>query len=119
MFDMKSMCNNCPFNRLTGHNFNLSESRIIEISNATAFQCHNTVEYGEYDDGEELTRAGNNPQQCVGLMSMLHSEGRHNQIMQLAERLLGFDVSTIDSKKEAYRTLREAIEAHRKIRRSK
>jgi hypothetical protein len=51
------------------------------------------------------------PQQCAGFMALLHKEGRPNQIMQVAQRLAGFDVGTIDGS-QVYESIDEAKAAH-------
>lgn len=109
MFDLKAPCGNCPFRRDKAHLFGLSEDRVREIVSAQSFQCHKTVDYGEFDDPDK--RQGDNPQQCAGLMAMLHAEGRPNQIMQVAERLGVFDPTALDTSK-TFATVSEAMEAH-------
>lgn len=87
----------------------MSEERLTDIFEAPAFQCHKTIDYDHEDD--PLKRQGDHPQQCAGLMSVLHSEGRPNQIMQIAERLDHFDPSKLCAG-EAYLSMAEAIKAH-------
>lgn len=110
MFDLRQPCVNCPFRKGQGELFRLPKDRIMKIVNGPAFQCHKTVDYDNYDD--ERARQGDRPQQCAGLMAMLHREGAHNQIMQVAERLTGFDPDSLDPKREAYESLAEALAAH-------
>lgn len=110
MFDLKRPCVNCPFRIGQGSRFQLGRDRIDGIVEATAFQCHKTVDYDRYDDAE--ARAGDRPQQCAGLMAVLHREGRHNQIMQVAERLTDFDPASVDPDGVAYASLGDAIRAH-------
>lgn len=88
--------------------FRLSPARLDEIVEASAFQCHKTVDYG--DDGKPAP--GPRPQQCAGLMAVLHREGRPNQIMQVAMRLTGFDPETLDPRGEAYASLEDVCRAH-------
>jgi hypothetical protein len=45
-------------------------------------------------------------------MAVLHRSGRHNQIMQVAERLTDFDPATVDPEGEAYASVEEATRAH-------
>lgn len=107
MFDLKRPCVNCPFRKGQGHLFQLPSERLKEIVEGIAFQCHKTLEFTE--DGEN--NHGDNPQQCAGLMAVLHKEGRHNQIMQIAERT-GF-LNPDDLKLEdAYDSLEEVFKAH-------
>src|SRR3546814_3147904 len=42
------------------------------------------------------------PQQCAGLMTVLHREGKPNQIMQVAERFGALDPSALDPDDEVY-----------------
>lgn len=110
MFDLKRPCVNCPFRIGQGSLFQLGRQRIEEIVEATAFQCHKTVDYSNFEDAE--ARAGDRPQQCAGLMAVLHRSGRHNQIMQVAERLTDFDPATVDPDGVAYRSIDDAMAAH-------
>ncbi|APZ81834.1 hypothetical protein vBEliSR6L_69 [Erythrobacter phage vB_EliS_R6L] len=90
--------------------FELGEARLDEILAAPAFQCHKTVDYSQYDDAE--ARAGDRPQQCAGLMAVLHRSGQHNQIMQVAERLTDFDPASVDPDGVAYASIADARAAH-------
>ena len=110
MFDLKRPCTSCPFRIGQGSRFQLGRERIAEIANATAFQCHKTVDYDQWDDPDG--RSGDRPQQCAGLMAILHREDQPNQIMQVAGRLSDFDSALVDPKREAYGSLAEALRAH-------
>lgn len=77
----------------------LSAERVDQIVNAPAFQCHKTVDYDKDDD--DPARAGDKPQQCAGLMAMLHKMGIPNQIMQVGQRLGAFDPAQLDPRNEA------------------
>lgn len=107
MFALKQPCMNCPFRKGQGELFRLPRERLQEIVNAPAFQCHKTVDYSE-DEPDQ----GDRPQQCAGLMTVLHREGRPNQIMQVAQRLTGFDPDQLDPKNEAYGSMAEVVAAH-------
>ena len=109
MFDLKRPCVTCPFRKGQGERFRLHPDRISEIVEAQAFQCHKTV---DYDADDRAGRAGDRPQQCAGLMAVLHREGRPNQIMQVAERLTDFDPAGLDPAGEAYQSLADARRAH-------
>lgn len=109
MFDLKRPCVNCPFRKGQGENFAWPFHRLHEIKTATAFQCHKTVDYENFDDPEK--RAGDKPQQCAGLMAVLMREKKDNQIMQVAQRL-GVDLSGVDPDGEAYASWDDVIEAH-------
>lgn len=85
MFDLKKPCRNCPFRKGQGELFNLGTARCLEIFNGAAFQCHKTVDYDH--EGDPYLRQGKAPQQCAGVMSLLHRANLPNQIMQVAERL--------------------------------
>lgn len=75
---------------------------------ATAFQCHKTVDYSD----DERPAPGDRPQQCAGLMAVLHREKRPNDIMRVAERFNALDRSALDPRGEAYGSLAEVYEAH-------
>lgn len=107
MFDLKRPCVNCPFRVGVGSTFALRRDRLDDILAGPAFQCHKTVVY--HDEGNE---PGERPQQCAGLMAVLHRDGVPNQIMQVAERLIGFDPTALDPEREAYGSIAEAISAH-------
>ena len=109
MFDLKRPCVNCPFRKGQGSRFALPPARLREIIAGVAFQCHKTVDYSA-DDG--APRSGDRPQQCAGLMAVLHRSDAHNQIMQVAERLTGFDPASVDPDGVAYASVEEALRAH-------
>lgn len=110
MFDLERPCVSCPFRKGQGEKFRLPLLRLREIRKSAAFQCHKTVNYDEFDDDEK--RQGDRPQQCAGLMAVLHREGEANQITQLAQRLTGFDPSKLDPRGEAYGSWGEVLDAH-------
>jgi hypothetical protein len=110
VFDLKRPCVNCPFRKGQGSRFALDPSRLQGVVDGVAFQCHKTVDYSQWDDVER--RSGDRPQQCAGLMAVLHRSGRHNQIMQVAERLTDFDPATVDPDGEAYDSIDQAWAAH-------
>lgn len=107
MFGLKKPCVNCPFKVGQGEKFQLR--RVRDIVSGTAFQCHKTVDYTDDDAGQ----SGERPLQCAGLMALLHREGKPNQMMQLAERMLGIDFGEIDAS-EVYGSIEECVEAHRR-----
>lgn len=107
MFNLKHPCKNCPFRRGQGECFRLSRLRLREIIKGVAFQCHKTVDYSEDEPS-----SGDKPQQCAGLMALLHREGKPNQIIQVAERLGHLDPSSIDPKEQAYSSIDEMYRAH-------
>ncbi len=76
MFKLTRPCANCPFRKSQGHLFGLHPERLQEILEAPAFQCHKTV---DYDTESGVGVAGDKPQQCAGLMGLLHKAGRPNQ----------------------------------------
>jgi hypothetical protein len=98
---------NCPFRKGQGSRFGLHPERLQAVIDGPAFQCHKTVDYSE-----DAPLPGDRPQQCAGLMAVLHRSGRHNQIMQVAERLTDFDPATVDPEGEAYASVEEATRAH-------
>lgn len=87
----------------------LHEDRLADILSASAFQCHKTV---DYDNDEEEARAGEKPQQCAGLMTILHRAGQPNQIMQVGQRFGDFKPSELDPDGAAYSSIASAIAAH-------
>ena len=111
MFDLKRPCNNCPFRKGVGETFQLSLGRLLEIKRADAFQCHKTVDYGEWID--VYKRQGDRPQQCAGLMAVLAREGKTNTIMQVAERFGRLDLDTLDPLNEAYASWAAVLDAHK------
>lgn len=114
MFDLKSPCANCPFRIGQGELFQLNEARLREIMIAPAFQCHKTVDYScDREDREDREgRAGDKPQQCAGLMAILHRINRPNTIMQIASRLGHLDLDALDPRNEAYAGFVDALRAH-------
>lgn len=97
MFDLKKPCKNCPFRVSQGGLFGLCKERILEITTSTAFQCHKTSE--------------EKPQQCAGLMSVLHKSKKPNAIMQVSERLTNWRATNLDHS-ETYDSIKDAIEGH-------
>lgn len=109
MFKLKRPCKTCPFRKGQGETFRLHPDRLAEIFEAPAFQCHNTIDY----EAEDIAgRAGDNPQQCAGLMAVLHRAGRPNQIMQVASRITPFDPARLDPDGEAYDSIADVQRAH-------
>jgi hypothetical protein len=101
----------CPFRRGQGERFKLPPDRLEEIRVSPAFQCHRTVDYEQWDDVDG--RQGDRPQQCAGLMAVLHRMGEPNQMMQIAERLGTLDPAALDPDGEAYPTWISVRKAHR------
>lgn len=110
MFRLKRPCANCPFRRSMAKNFRLCPERLEEIRTASAFQCHKTVDYSGSEGGEG--KPGEKPQQCAGLMRVLHEEGQPNQIMQVAKRLIGYDPSKIEAE-DTFDSWDDVKKAHR------
>lgn len=109
MFKRRRPCGDCPFKRGMGSRFRLMPDRLDEIFRAPAFQCHQTVDYDNFDDPD--ARQGKRPQQCAGLMGLLFQEGWENQIMQVAERLGAFDPRQLKLD-DCYSSFDEARRAH-------
>jgi len=116
MFDLKKPCSSCPFLKANGKRFGLHPERIRDIAEATAFQCHNTVDYSADpdEDGEREGLAGDNPQQCFGLMSILMKERRPNLIMRLALATETITPDALLKNTDTYDTLDEAITDHQR-----
>lgn len=104
-FDLTKPCGNCPFrnDRLP---FGLRPGRVREILGgrhgrnwwpAASFVCHKTM-----DDSDKM-------QQCAGVMIILHRENRHNDAMQIANRLGLWDPANLDMDAPVYATTDEAI----------
>lgn len=108
MFDLRRPCKTCPFKR--GGLCGLRPPRILEILEAPAFQCHNTVLYGAGPDGDDIKNHAKT-QQCVGLIAFLHLQGRRNQITEVAARLSGYDPAAIDNS-EVCTSLGELLAQH-------
>lgn len=72
---------------------------------ATSFPCHKTVDYDDDDKVHIPPKA----QQCAGVMIILHRENRHNDVMQLAQRLGLFEPSRLDMNAPVYQSTAEAI----------
>lgn len=98
MFDLQKPCQNCPFRKGQGSRYKLSKKRLDEIFEASAFQCHKTLD--------------KKPQQCACLMKLLAKGKRPNQIMQVAERLGRLDISSLDPDNEVYTSLDGTVKAH-------
>jgi hypothetical protein len=92
----------------------MSRPRLREIFAATAFQCHKTVDYSHFS--HPIKRQGEHPQQCAGLMSILHRADRQNNIMQVGYRMGHFDPAKLDHS-EVYKTPGSAMAAHDRGRR--
>lgn len=103
MFDYKKPCNDCPFRKGAGQSYRLGEARIEEIVTGTAFECHKTT---------GVAGPKRDPQQCAGLMSMLHKSGRSNAIMRVASLLIGYDPAKLDHS-ETYDSVEECIKDHK------
>lgn len=108
MFDRKRPCANCPFRKGKGAAFLLGKERLEGIRHQEAFQCHKTVDYSENWEGEP----GDTPQQCAGLIAILHRENTPNTIMQVAQRLIGMDFSEFDPNHDAYECWEDALKDH-------
>lgn len=115
MFKLRSPCATCPFRKGQGSFFGLHVERLGGIMNATGFQCHKTVDYVETDDEEGIVAdPGEHPQQCAGLMAVLHRIGQPNSMMQCAGRLgfETFDPAKLDPRGEAYDDWLQVLDAH-------
>lgn len=109
MFDLKRPCVNCPFRVSVAGTFLLGADRVTEIVRATAFQCHKTVAYDQWDD--PVKRQGEKPQQCAGLMALLHRAAEPNAIMQVGERTGYFDPAGLVLD-DTFASIADAVAAH-------
>jgi hypothetical protein len=107
MFKLNRPCATCPFR--VGQTYFLGRDHLREIMTATAFQCHGTVDYDNFDDPRK--RSGDHPQQCAGLMSLLHRAGRPNQIMRAGMFFGHFDPERLDHT-DVYPSIFAAARAH-------
>lgn len=107
MFDLKAPCGSCPFRKGWGERFRLTRPRLMEIITAVAFQCHATVDYSD-----DRPSAGSKPQQCAGLMTVLHRSGRENPMMQIASRLNAVNLEALDPTDAVYDDLEAMFRAH-------
>lgn len=107
MFNLKKPCITCPFRKGQGELFQLPEKRLEEIFYGPAFQCHKTVDYSE-----ESPTSGEKPQQCAGLMAVLHREHEYNAIMKAGIYYTQLDVNELDPDQEAYASFDEVRKAH-------
>ena len=114
-FDLVRPCDNCPF-RNDRHPFGLRPDRVREILGGgrgrahwpcASFPCHKTVDYGAGDDDSDVIPA--TAQQCAGVMIILHRENRHNDAMQLGQRLGFFDPMRLDMTAPVYELTEAAI----------
>lgn len=108
MFDLKRPCKDCPFRRSRAGAYRLKPERLEEIRTATAFQCHKTADYSA---GDDEGRSGDKPQQCAGLMAVLHAQKTPNQIMQVAQRLISYDPGRIETL-DTFPTWEDVQKAH-------
>jgi hypothetical protein len=90
-----------------GETFLMGRKRLAEIRRAPAFQCHKTINWSKENYGVQPQ-----PQQCAGLMAVLHRENDPNQIMQVAMRFGHLDPKHLDPDNEAYDTWDDALKAH-------
>jgi len=109
MFDLGRPCAKCPFRKKQAPLYRLRPARLLEIINANAFQCHKTLDREEKEEGASLSDG--RPQQCAGLMALLHDAGRPNQIMQVASRIAGFDAGKI-IRDDTFDDIDECFRAH-------
>lgn len=87
----------------------MSQRRLREIFEAPAFQCHKTVDYSD-----DRPAPGETPQQCAGLMAVLHRDRQPNQIMKVAMAFRELDPNELDPDGEAYGSMEQALAAHGK-----
>jgi hypothetical protein len=111
-FDLTRPCGNCPFRN--DIHFGLRPERVRGILGggkgrdwfpAPSFPCHKTIEYTD-DDGAIIPATA---QQCAGVMIILHRENRHNDAMQIAERLGLWDSSKLNLTAPVYASTAAAI----------
>jgi len=89
----KAPCKTCPF-RLEPPAFrNLRESRARQIAD-TLLQGESFVCHGDIDKRDKS--------HCVGAMLILRKLGQPNQLMQVAQRLIGFDADTLKGGDEVF-----------------
>jgi len=85
-------CSTCPFLD-DGKSMSLANGRVEDIKQGLleggSFNCHKTV----YDLNEDLSpsKEEQSLKMCYGAYLFLKENGMQNQVMQVAERLLGED----------------------------
>lgn len=104
MFDLKRACVTCPFRKSV--QFALRFGRVVDILDQPAFQCHKTVDYSG-----DNPAPGAKPQQCAGLMLVLHRSNMPNQIMQVGQRLGHFDPSQLVDDPDVFADTFETLDA--------
>ena len=84
-------CSSCPFVD-NGKIMHLADGRVDDIKEGLdeggSFNCHKTV----YNLDENMEETAEQPlKMCYGAYKYLKEQGKQNQVMQVAERLLGED----------------------------
>lgn len=85
-------CSTCPFldngKKMLLHEDRLKDIKEQLLNTDTSFNCHKTV----YSLDEELNPTKKQDlKMCYGAYVFLKNIGKQNQVMQVAERLLGSD----------------------------
>ena len=103
MFDLKRPCSDCPFTRSHASAYQLPPERLADIKAAPAFQCHKTL--------DSVSKTPCAPQQCAGLMAVLHANGTPNAIMQVASRIIDHNPADINTD-NTFSSWEDVCEAH-------
>ena len=102
---LRAPCGNCPF-RIDEKRVKLRRARaeqIVEsLRTGESFPCHKTVR-----------KPGVEVQHCAGAALLLHAEREPNMIMQLAQRLEGYDAEKVlDQAAPVAKTFQQFVELH-------
>lgn len=112
-------CANCPFRSDVRPYITAGRAKEI-LTSQGEFHCHKTVELGEpiEDDDETWGEVleDKNAQVCAGFLICLENDGSPNQMMRIAERLRLYDPSKLRMDAPVYKSVREAVAAHRRKR---
>lgn len=109
-YTMTAPCPKCPFR--TDIRPYLTKARAKDLTSGGDFQCHQTVDYSDSDDGEGKTDTPN-AQHCAGLLILLEHANRPHQMMRIAERIGMYDRRRLQMDAPVFRSARAFIAAQR------
>lgn len=111
-FTLTEPCKKCPFR--TDSDAYLRPERYAEIATSlnegSDFTCHQTVDYGEDDDGMSTESVGARGRMCAGAMATLENQGTPTQNMRIAERMGLYDATKLEDA-PVYDSLAEWVKA--------
>lgn len=115
-YSLITPCAQCPF-RTDIKPFITAERAESILTADGEFHCHKTIEVGDnIDDDKNWAEVTDdkNAQVCAGFLICLEHEGRPNQMMRIAERIGMYDASKLRMDAPVYRSIDDAVSAHRK-----